>query len=200
MFERIKASSLSLNGRNTVFGVGINDAPYEVTLKNKSMCPIYSAWKSMLCRCYGATIPKYYEECTVVKEWHLFSNFLSWAETQDYIGNQLDKDFRVPGNKVYGPDTCVFIPNKLNQFFKPYRGKYAKDVYPNGTGRFIARIKFDGVRCGLGFFDNINDAIKAVNVFLAEKLGEIALESTNPFFKQVLDTKINELLGEPSCQ
>jgi hypothetical protein len=36
---------------------------------------------------------------------------------QDWEGKELDKDILVPNNKVYSPDTCVFIDKKVNQLF-----------------------------------------------------------------------------------
>lgn len=40
--------------------------------------------------------------------------FRDWALAQDWEGNQLDKDILVSGNKVYGPETCCFVPRYLN--------------------------------------------------------------------------------------
>ena len=36
--------------------------------------------------------------------------------TQPWEGNELDKDILKPGNKVYSPDTCIFVSSKLNTF------------------------------------------------------------------------------------
>src|SRR5690554_1544968 len=43
--------------------------------------------------------------------------FYSWYKEQDPPeGWQLDKDILYKGNKVYSPDTCVFVPRELNLF------------------------------------------------------------------------------------
>ena len=47
-------------------------------------------------------------------------------ETQDWEGKQLDKDLLVYKNKVYSPDTCVFISQKLNIFIT--KGRNNKDT------------------------------------------------------------------------
>ena len=37
-------------------------------------------------------------------------------ETQDWEGKDLDKDLLFMGNKIYGPETCIFICRKVNSF------------------------------------------------------------------------------------
>lgn len=73
---------------------------------------IYATWKSMLERCYDkkfqAKRPTY-TGCSVVPEWHNFQTFAEWMGKQDYEGKHLDKDIKVKGNKVYGPNTCSFV-------------------------------------------------------------------------------------------
>lgn len=110
-----------------VCGVGINDANYQVSgFKLKSdgrvcacRCPYYEKWYQMLRRCHSKNravkFPNY-EGCSVCEEWLYFSNFKEWMEGQNWEDRQLDKDFLIEGNKVYNPDTCVFIPQELNKF------------------------------------------------------------------------------------
>ncbi len=102
-----------------VYGVGVNDADYKVqkfkTENGKKIqlwiCPFYSKWKEMLRRCYSIQEKERspcYTQASTVEHWHIFSNFKSWMETQDWEGKQLDKDLLVKDNKTYGPDTCLF--------------------------------------------------------------------------------------------
>lgn len=37
-------------------------------------------------------------------------------QAQPWCGNELDKDLLKPGNRVYGPDTCIFICSRVNTF------------------------------------------------------------------------------------
>lgn len=106
-----------------VRGVGINDADYKVSTKDPSgatvQCPYYSRWGVMLARCYSPIVhAKYpnYVGCSVAEEWLLFSNFKKWMASQEWEGMELDKDILYPGNKVYSPDTCVFVPLAVNSF------------------------------------------------------------------------------------
>ena len=118
--------------KNLVEGVGINDATYTVKTQKEYpkvngkrvrklewICPFYQAWKNMLARCYNAKYQKLnssYIGCSVCEEWHLFSNFKSWMEQQDWKDKALDKDLLFYKNSVYSPETCLFIDRRLNNF------------------------------------------------------------------------------------
>ena len=79
----------------------------------------YTTWANMLKRCYSEkelTINPSYEDKSVCKDWLLYENFYDWCISVRYKekGWQLDKDLLVKGNKVYGPETCVFLPPRIN--------------------------------------------------------------------------------------
>lgn len=82
---------------------------------------IYDIWHNMMSRCYNhknLCKSKSYKNVTVCKSWHNFQNFAKWFEENYIEGFQLDKDLLQYGveNKVYSPDTCVFLPLKINSF------------------------------------------------------------------------------------
>ena len=115
-----------------VCGVGINDADYVVQRKETIgyvdgkrkqrlvwICPFYRVWKNMLERCYSVKFQNKkptYRGCSVSEEWLTFSVFKNWMEKQDWQDTHLDKDLLFEGNKVYGPDTCVFVTQTVNSF------------------------------------------------------------------------------------
>lgn len=121
-----------MGGKKLIYGVGINDADYVVLVKETIgreggkikqrtvwRCPFYERWASMLERCYSEKWKNKrptYIGCSVVEEWKTLSNFKAWMEKQDWEGKHLDKDILIPGNKEYGPDTCVFVSNVVNSF------------------------------------------------------------------------------------
>lgn len=73
----------------------------------------------MLTRCYSDEYSKRhksYLQCTVCSEWLTFSKFKAWMELQAWEGKQLDKDVLLGGNKLYSPETCVFISKNVNLF------------------------------------------------------------------------------------
>jgi len=113
-FPYIPATKMSLLKRKPVCGVGINDAWYVIKPYKKAMCcPFYSIWVAMIHRCYGPT-QRAYIGVTVTPEWLRFMEFRQWMEKQDWSGKELDKDILCPGNKVYSPETCLFVPQEIN--------------------------------------------------------------------------------------
>ena len=126
-----------------VGGVAFNDADYDISRYETVIsvdgerkryrvwtCPVYEVWTGMLKRCYSNKVQSKrltYKGCTVCDEWLTFSNFKAWMEQQDYEGKQLDKDVLSHGNKIYGPQTCVFVSRAVNAFViesDASRGKY----------------------------------------------------------------------------
>lgn len=113
----MKLHKNSYNSRKPVFGIGINDADYVTHSSIHGTCKYYTTWHDMLRRCYSAEYHKRkptYMGCSVCEEWKTFSNFKAWMEQQDWQDKQLDKDLLFPGNKIYSPETCIFVDNRLN--------------------------------------------------------------------------------------
>lgn len=112
-----------------IYGIGVNDADYVVNsvvsdTGELTRCAYYTQWKNMMARCYGKSTHKRqptYVGCSVHPEWHSFTNFRSWMVEQDWKGKALDKDYKVEGNRVYGPDTCTWLTGKQNSKCKPDR-------------------------------------------------------------------------------
>lgn len=177
--------SMGLYKRNKLIaGVGINDADYNVCRheivngKRKTVwtCPFYKTWANMLTRCYSEAIHKEratYAGCSTCDDWHLFSNFKAWMEQQDWQGKHLDKDLLLVGNRVYGPETCLFLDPKVNTFLTERgndRGEWPLGVYlDNSSGKYkaVCYSVTTGKQKSLGRF---NDPEKAHEVWLAFKL------------------------------
>lgn len=120
-----------MRNRRPIYGVGINDADYVVQKFEKQQqdakiirkmmwqCPAYSSWTSMLERCFCSNFKaRYptYEGVHCCEEWFLFSKFKEFYNCAYKAGYHLDKDILVFGNKIYSPETCVFVPPWLNNF------------------------------------------------------------------------------------
>ena len=95
-----------------VYGVGVND------MVGMSNTPEYIRWSSMLKRCYDTKwIQQYrptYINASVCNQWLTFSNYYYYYKANFFDGAVLDKDILVPGNKLYSPTTCVFVPEDIN--------------------------------------------------------------------------------------
>lgn len=101
----------------------------------------YKHWAHMLKRCYtDADEFKNYLDKTTVEEWKCFQNFTEWATNQTGFDKnwQLDKDILFPENKIYGPDTCCFVPHRINSLIiKPSADGTEQDRF--GTYYFRVR-------------------------------------------------------------
>ena len=186
-FEEKTANTRSLARRKPVFGIGINDADYLTGPRingKRQVCPYYRTWKGMLGRCYSVKYQERYPTyvgCTVAPEWLTFSRFKSWMMEQNWQGNELDKDFKIKDNKIYGEETCLFIPQALNLLLGDCgraRGLYPIGVYWNKTnGRFQARVVIAGIKKYLGSFDSPE---LASAVYVVAKNEEIIRQSNLP--------------------
>ena len=156
-----------------VYGVGINDADYPVHPKidGKAVrCPYYTTWRNMLERCYSQKSLEYrpsYKGCSVCPDWIYFMNFRAWMMKQDWEGKELDKDLLVRGNKVYSPETCMFINRGVNIFLvekESARGDYMLGVYyEKSRGKFRACCSnpFTGKMDKIGRFNTEKEAHEA---------------------------------------
>jgi hypothetical protein len=190
-----------LKKRKLVYGIGINDSDYSVYPKISGMeviCPYYRAWANMIRRCYCAKLQaKYptYTGCSVVPEWHSFMTFRAWMIEQPWEGNDLDKDILFPGNKVYGPNTCVFISHGLNSFTT--ESASARGEWPIGAdwhkraGKFRAscRNPFTGKQEHLGLFTCPNEAHEAWRTRKHEHALALAAQQTDPRVAKALSTR-----------
>ena len=104
----------------------------------------------MLRRCYSEDYKNKkptYIGCEVYNEWLNFQNFAKWFEENYYeIEGEtiaLDKDILVKNNKIYSPNTCVFVPERINTLFTKAdksRGKLPIGIVEdNRTHHFRAR-------------------------------------------------------------
>lgn len=129
----------------------------------------------MIERCYSERVHSHHKNyigCSVCDEWLYFSNFKVWMEQQDWRGKQLDKDLIIKGNKLYSPDTCIFIDAMVNSFIS---SDISKNNLPVGvqqnkkTGSYYANCSMLGKgRKHLGSFATVEEASLAYKKFKKE--------------------------------
>ena len=167
-FPIIPASKQSFGGRKPIYGIGVNDADYVVNPKvdgKHVQCHFYGTWHGMLARCYSE---KYhikqptYVGCSAAPEFHSFMTFKAWMETQEWQGKHLDKDIMLPGNKVYGPDTCVFVDSEINALLTNVdetKGEFPRGVdYHKPSRKYRSKLSKYGRRVHVGLFDTAEEA------------------------------------------
>ena len=121
----IKAKNIKNPYHPTVGGIGYLGVgkykPSEGFVINK----YYSIWHGMINRCINSDKLKYktYKDTVICEEWYNFQNFAKWYEENypkhiEGVNFELDKDLLQYGlkNKIYSPQTCIFLPKKVNIF------------------------------------------------------------------------------------
>lgn len=118
--RRLRAGAIRSPFQKAVFGRGfIGSGEFSPSDASGKPSPEYRRWKAILSRCYNP-IPHAkdlsYKDCEVCEEWLNFQNFAGWLSSQEHYkkGYEIDKDLLVPGNKVYGPETCCMLPREVN--------------------------------------------------------------------------------------
>lgn len=167
--------------------LGVGDA---ITSRDGRDTPIYSAWGNMLKRCYSEksllSCPTY-AGCTVAPEWHNFQTFAQWYENNFYVVNNetmdLDKDILFKGNKIYSPETCVFVTHRINSLFisrKSLRGEYPIGVcYARDKHKFQSKIRDEKTTKHLGWFDTPDEAFDSYKIYKESLAKDIAEEYKN---------------------
>lgn len=168
----------------TVYGVGfIGDGKYSGKKEYKK---VYQVWQDMIQRCYNQKreTQQGYLGCVVVDEWHNFQNFAEWYDDHNYVIDgeslHLDKDLLYFNNKIYGPNTCLLIPERINYLIirhSPQRGKYPIGVRKcRNCSKFEARCRTYNGKESIGFFDTPEEAFLAYKRRKEEFVKEVANE------------------------
>ena len=129
--------------RKLLYGVGINDSTHQTQMAGKGyICPVFLKWRNMLQRCYSSLG---YKDCTVCEEWKRFSNFQLWVDSLGVDKSKLnklhlDKDLLSKGNKHYSPETCCFLPPRLNTFMTNSLQGAKGTSYHKNRGKFVTQI------------------------------------------------------------
>ncbi len=154
----------------SVAGKGILGDAENIDVKSQ----VYTSWVGMLKSCYAFSDhnPRAkinYGDCSVGDDFLYFPNYIAWFNKQIVKpGWQLDKDLLVPGNRIYSPDTCIFLPRSLNTFLtirKNDRGPYPLGVtIHENTGNYEAACNRDGKRVYLGVYKTPEAAFAAYKI------------------------------------
>lgn len=179
-----------------VAGIGIcNIGKYPAAINRRDTIE-YILWNSMLNRCkVGGSIQRKqpaYIGCSVHPDWIKFQDFAEWCNKQIGFGLkgwQLDKDILVQGNKVYGPDTCCFVPRQLNSLLN--HRKSDQGLYPTGVtfdqkaNKYRVQISLNGRPNRLGYF---TDLLTASDVYRGAKANEIYKQAE--IWKSQIDPRV----------
>ena len=146
----------------------------------------YTTWEHMLRRCYATNtnLDKTYKDCSVCPEWLCFENYEVWYDANYKEGFEVDKDLKYLGNRVYSPETCTFIPSRINSMvgFKTFNSarKESNAGLPVGVSYhkrddvYTAQC-YDGDRLvSLGYHENPDEAFSAYREFKLKMIRSIS--------------------------
>lgn len=173
-------------------GVGyIGEGKYKMS-ENGKLTKYYRIWYNMLNRCYNNKIhDKFptYKDCYVCDEWLNFQIFAEWCDENFYSVNNeimcLDKDILNKRNKMYSPNTCVFVPNRINTIF--IKSDKKRGNLPIGVTTFKGCDKFRAIchtvddykLVHLGVFCTIEEAFKVYKQYKETMIKRLADEYQN---------------------
>lgn len=170
-YREFKNGSIKNPYYKNIFSIAcIGEGKYKSTI-NKIKTNEYKTWSNLLKRCYETKEYKNfstYKECVMCEEWHNFQNFAQWYDENYYTVDDetmdLDKDILIKRNKIYSPNTCVFVPHKINSLFiksDKVRGEYPIGVcYNKRDNNFQANLSKINMKKFLGYYDTPEKAFE----------------------------------------
>ena len=198
-YGNFKKGSIENPMTPSVYGVGyMGIGKFKSKDENGKITKCHNTWKHMLERCYD---PKYqekfttYKGCTVCKEWNNYQIFAKWDNENYYeVGNDqmaLDKDILCKGNKVYSPETCIYVPQSINKLFikcDKSRGDYPIGVRKHGNNFQAHLARGNGLEY-LGTYNTVNEAFLAYKKAKEQYIKEVAEE-----YKDKIPCKLYEAM------
>lgn len=162
-YETFKSGNL----KNPYYKSFFNECYLGVTNNNNINKKSYIVWVNMLKRCHDKDFKNKhttYKECYVCEDWKCYNNFNKWFEENYYeIKDEtmdLDKDILFKGNKIYSPDTCIFVPQRINKLF--IKSDSLRGSCPIGVSKFkdkfSSNLNKNGNRIFLGYFLTMEEA------------------------------------------
>lgn len=165
-YQNFKKGQIKNPYDRTVYGVGyIGNGCYKSKDENDRKTPEYTTWNNMIQRCYVEEYIKThpaYGDCIIIDEWHNFQNFAKWYHENFYdVGEgrmHIDKDILMKGNRLYSPERCLIIPQRINMIFM---NKPNSQGLPNGINKMKSGYRAMYNTKYLGIFKSVEEAINA---------------------------------------
>lgn len=197
-FGNVKKGVVKDRSTATVYGVGVvGEEPTKIRGVHEKE---YRMWKNMLERCYSEDFlmkNRTYANCKASDNFKHYPYFKEWCNNQIGFGNEgweLDKDILVKGNKVYGEDTCCFVPREVNTLFivnKKIRGALPVGVYFNKANqKFVSNVsKGSSTREYLGSYLTPEEAF-----YVYKQAKEAYIKEVANKWKDKIDPRVYEAL------
>ena len=170
-YQNFKRKVISNPYDRSVCGIGyIGEGKYSYQ-SDGEVNTVYDIWKNMLRRCYSERLRwKYpaYEDCEMCDEWLNLQNFCEWYFNNYYdVGDgeriHIDKDILFKGNRIYSPEKCIFVPQRINMVFTKKNRNTDSDL-PTGINRCVNGFRSTYNGKSLGVSKTLEEAINKYNV------------------------------------
>ena len=178
----------------SVCNIGYNGVGEYKTRGNELHRMYYKSWHKMLQRVYERE-HKSYRGVVVCEEWHNFQNFAKWFDEnwKPWMDSTwvLDKDILCPNCKIYSPETCAFVPEKINLIFvKTNRKSNKLPIGVNKIGKkYVAKIKRNNKFKHLGMFYTPEEAFQVYKTAKEDYIKEVADE-----WRSLIDLKVYQAM------
>lgn len=123
-YQTFKNGNIKCPYEARVFGKGYFGEGEYKSKENGKQTRVYDTWNHMLERCYDEKYHKKkptYIGCETSEYFLNFQKFGDWDEGNYYeVEGEtmcLDKDILVKHNKIYSPETCIYVPQTINMLF-----------------------------------------------------------------------------------
>ena len=194
-YVNFKSGAIKNPYDRTMAGVGyIGVGEYRLHNEDLSNTPAYDAWSCMLWRCYirKEKSPTCYGSVTVCDEWLCFQTFAKWYYKHSYSVNErlhVDKDIKHPNSKMYSPENCILLPQRINMLFanKPNKRRLPNGIYLMKTGKYFAKYNNED----LGKYSTLDEAYKVYADAKERKIKQVADEYKEIIPKDVYDVLVN---------
>lgn len=203
-YRHFKKGNVRCPYERRIFNIGyLGEGKYK-SKENGKNTRVYDTWHNMLQRCYDEKYQKKYPTyigCGASEEFHNFQNFGDWNSKNYYEieGEQmcLDKDILVKHNKIYSPETCVFVPQTINKLFTKRQNDRGESVIGTSPidGKYRARCYMINLETGkskceyLGLFDTQEKAFKIYKYYKEKNIKMVA-----DYFREQIPDKLYDAL------
>lgn len=193
MYTNFKNGQIKNPYDKTAYDVGYLGFGKYMAKADGKVVESYNVWHDMIRRCYSEKSKEkfqaYFHICTVSKLWHNYQNFAEWFNENKYEVDgrlHIDKDILYPGNKIYCPDTCLLVPQRINMLFL---NKPNKRGLPNGIVRYSDKylVKYNGVEHG--YRKTLEEAFKLYAKVKKDAIIKIANE-----YKDIIPRRLYDAL------
>ena len=196
-YDSFKLGKIKCPDEGYVFNKGYLGKGKYKKYKNGKATKCYRTWVHMLERCYSSRYHKThpsYIGCEVCEEWLNFQNFATWFYKHYYeIPGELmclDKDILIKGNRIYSPETCVIVPNKINMIFvknNKNRGELPIGVRFNGVS-YVCELNDDN-KPYKGSYKTIEEAFQCYKSLKEKYIKQVADE-----YKEYIPEEVYEAM------